>query len=170
MEDYATIIKWKAMKGIFKNKLKGEYLIVAIKDIKKGIVMVIQFFNHVKDDLYVGAIIDYIRSPDEDTLEDVFEDLRYDGNIDILEDKIPATLTFGNPIKIKFKKPSKYIGDSLSLFQDSRLASGYFMIKCKMKKGFEPILQYKLDAGMAGLGDAIKMRAFTSSRIKKITK
>jgi len=172
MKDYAMICKFKAMKGIFTKKVAGEYLIVAIKDSKNNTFIVFQFFGHIKGDMYVVGIVGSAESPDDDVLEEGLDGLRYHSQVEILEDKIPVSVDFKNKITVKFKKPSKYIGSSMILSQDSRLEQGYMIAQVKVKKGFEPAQQYKIGAGATHDDNNTikKIRAFTSSRLGALMK
>lgn len=172
MKDYALIARFKAIKGFFKKSVAGEYLVVAIKDSKNDTFIVFQFFGHIKNDMYVVGIVGSMESPDDEVLEEGLDGLRYHAQVDILEDKVPISVDFKNKITVKFKKPSKYIGRSMVLSQDSRLEQGYFIAQVKVKKGFEPAQQYKLGAGASSSDNNTikKMRAFTSSRLGALMK
>jgi len=170
MKDYALIAQFKALKGFFTKKVVGEYLIVGIKDVKNNTFILFQFFGHVKDDMYVVGIVGSAESPDDDVLEAELDQLRYHSQVEVLEDKLPISVSFGNKITVKFKKASKYIGNTMVLSQDSRLDQGYFIAQVKVKKGFEPAQQYKIGSDALGMNTMKKMRAFTSSRLKAIMK
>ena len=170
MKDYALIAQYTAMKGFFKKKPAGEFLIVGLKDSKNDVFILVQFFDHLKDDMYVAAIVGGGQSPDDEVLESALDGLRFSSQVEILEDKLPVNIKIGTSVKITFKKPSKYIGKTLELLSDSRLPEGYLVAKCKMKKGFEPATKFKISAGAMDMGEMKKMRAFTSSRLKSIMK
>ena len=175
MKNYAIVGKYTAMKGFFKKKPHSEYILVGIKDNKRNSFILVQFFDTLKPGMYVCAIVGVAQSPDEEILEQHVEYLRYDANIVILEDKVPINTKFGNIIKIIFTKPSKILGKTLELLQDSRLPSGYFIAKCKLKKGVEPSARLKVGAGAMNvgnldMGEMKKMRAFTTARLKSIMK
>ncbi len=174
MKNYAMIAKYSAMKGFFKKRVAAEYLIVGFKDNKNDSFILIQFFDRLKEGLYICAIVAGAESPDDEALEQELDSLRYSSQFEILEDKLPVGVKFGRSIKITFNKPSKYVGKTLELVSDSRLPEGYLVAKCKLKKGFEPSQHYnKVDSDAMGSGsmDQLKkMRAFTSSRLKSIMK
>jgi len=163
--EYAVVFKYKPIKGFFKKRVAGEYVIVALK-IKMGVLLV-QFMKHFKDDFYVGAIVGGIETPDEDAKEESIDQLRYDAKVEILEKKLPIKTSFKTPIKIIFIKPSKYLGKTMELHKDSRLGGGYLLIKAKVKSGFKPgetLARLTVDPEMK------QMRAFTTARMKKFIK
>jgi len=166
MKNYALIANYKAMKGFFKKKVAGEYLIVAFKDSKNDTFILLQFLGQAEGK-YVVTIIAY-ESPDDDLLEEQLDGLRYHSQIDILEDKLPIKVDFKNKITITFTKTSKYIGKKLVLSHGSNLPDGYMFADVKMKKGYEPAQHYKI--GSEALDTMKKMRAFTTSRLNAIMK
>ena len=175
MKNYAVIGKYTAMKGFFKKTPHSEYILVGLKDDKRNSFILIQFFDTLKPGMYVCAIVGAAQSPDEEMLEQQIDYLRFDANIELFEDKVPINVKFGNGIKITFTKPSKTIGKTLELLNDSRLPSGYFIAKCNLKKGIEPSTRLKVGAGAMDFGDLDmgemkKMRAFTTARLKSIMK
>jgi len=169
MNDYALIATFTAMKGFFTQKAVGEYLLVALKDTKNNSFVLLQFYGRLKDDMYIVGII-ASESPDDDVLEQELDQLRYHSQVKILEDKLPISVNFGNKITVKFKKSSKYVGNQIELFDDSRLDRGYMIAKTKMKKGFEPAQQFKIGADAGEMNQFKKMRAFAVSRLKTIMK
>lgn len=165
---YITLGKFKSIKGFFKKRVAGEFLIFAINDDVKSSVIFLQFFQEVKKDFYIVGILGGFSSPDKDAREEIIERFRYDATIDILEEKIPAKIKIP---KITFTKPSKYLGNQMELFSESRLPDGYFILKCKVKKGFEPVVDYEGGGSPSSVTSLTKqMRSFSSSRIKNITK
>lgn len=163
-KEYAMVCKFKPIKGFFKKKPAGEFLIVACK-LKDGYV-IIQFFQYFKDDMYIVGIVDGAESPDDSVSEEAFDMLKYSNDVEILEKQVGVKEKVGRSIKYTFSPTSKYLGKSLELMRDSRLGPGYYIGKCKIKKGFEPSIVYKV--GSSELNQIKKMRAFTSSRIKNI--
>jgi len=166
MKQYAMVCQFTAMKGFFKKKPAGDFLIMAIRD--EDAFMVLQFFHHIKDNLYVCSYVGGGETSNQELLEDAMEQLRYNVQIKVLEDNIPVTIKRGAGFDFIFSRPSKYLGKKVELHSDSRLGKGYYIVKCDMKKGFKPVITYKLSDGTMGLDQAKKMRAFTSSRIKSI--
>ena len=168
MKDYSMICTYKHMKGFFKKKVAGEYLIVVFKDTTRDTVLLIQFFDKMGE-FYLAGIVGGAQSPDDEVLEEMIDMLRHDSNVDVLEDKVPSKMkASAKGLDIQFTKPSKYLGKNMLLQNDSRLPEGYYLVKVIMKKGFEPAQQYKVGAGAVDLGDIKKMRAFTSGRMNAI--
>lgn len=160
---YAMICQFKAMKGFFKQKPAGDFLILAIKD--KDSFMLLQFFQHIKNDLYLVGFVGGGSSNNESDLETAMDQMRYNTMIRVLEDYMPITIRTG--MDFTFTRPSKYLGRRIKLSKDSRLPQGYFIAKCNIKDGFEPAITYKIKDGAKALDQAKKMRAFTSSRLRK---
>lgn len=167
MKEYIMVCQFTAMKGFFKKKPAGDYLIIAIK--QSDGFFILQFHQNMKDNMYLVSVVDGAESPDDEFIENSFDQLRYNTQVKILEDKVPYKFKTKPNMKLQFAKPSKYLGKSLELFNDSRLPNGYYIAKCNVKKGFEPAISYKISANMGDLDQAKKMRAFTTSRLKSIT-
>lgn len=166
MDQYCILAKWKYTKGIFKKRIAGEFLLIGINR-SEGVLM-LQVFRHVKNDLYVCGTVGGHSSSNIEERENYIDKLRYDNSFEILEDKMPVKI---NGPKYTFAKSSKYIGKQFELFSNSQLPNGYFMLKAKMKKGFEPAIEYRAGEGpMVDLTIAKNLRAFSSSQIKRITK
>ena len=165
---YVTLGTFKSIKGFFKKRVSGEFLIIAVNDSDKGAVMFFQFFQELKPDYYIVGLLGGLSSPDEEFREGIIDRFRLDATTEVLEDKIPVKIKIP---KFIFTKPSKYLGKQFELFTDSRLPDGYFIIKCKMKKGYEPVVDYEGGGPSSSVTLLTKqMRAFTSSRLKQITK
>lgn len=170
MKDYAIVALFTTMKGFFKTKISGEYILLGLKEVSNNTFMLFQFFQSIEKGLYLVGTVGGMESPSEDALEDKLDDLRHSHNVKILEDKLPIKAGWNNSKKaivVTFnKKPSKYLGKTLEFHNDSRIPDGYYAVKAKVKKDFEPAIQYKFSSGAMGLGMAKKMRAFTSARLK----
>jgi hypothetical protein len=52
--------------------------------------LVLQFLQMIEDDMFIATFVHGGESPMEDVLDDGIDALRYDSNINILEDKIPT--------------------------------------------------------------------------------
>lgn len=169
MKEYAIICKYKPLKGFFKKRVAAEYLIFAAK--LKDMAIVFQFLDKYKN-FYVVAFQMGIQSPDEEALEEQLDHLRYNANVEVLEDKINLKdKRSGRGWEFTFPSKSKYLGNKLVLLQDSRLPSGYYFADVKIKHGFEPAVVYdKVSPDALDLADAKKIRAFTKSRLKGILK
>jgi hypothetical protein len=163
---YAIVCQFISMKGFFKKKPTGEFLVLAIRD-KEGF-MILQFFQHIKENLFLVGLVGSGQSQNEEDLELIMDNLRYNKNVKILEDNLPIQIKVGTNINFIFTKVSKYLGKKLELIRDSRLTPGYFVGRCDIKEGFQPSIVYKISSGSFGLNLAKKMRAFTSSRFEKI--
>lgn len=166
MTEYCTLAKWKHIKGIFKKRVAGEFLLIGVN--RGEGVIVFQVFRHVKDDLYICGIVGGFSSSVVEERENYIDMLRYNNLIEVIEDKILVKIK--GP-KYTFTKPSKYMGKQFELLTHSQLPSGYYMLKAKMKKGFEPAIEY--EKGKEPLKDltiAKQLRAFSTSHIKRITK
>jgi len=165
MKNILNVYKWKAIKrGFFGGeKLQGEFLLFSYEH--KNALFFFQFTQHYKNDLYVIVLAEAFESPDHDVMEEFYEQLEYSADIDILEKniKIKVADTSGG-IKLTLAKPSKYLGKTIEIMNDSRLGRGRYMAKVKMKKGFEPAIQYK----KGDLGFSAKMRAYSSARLPKV--
>jgi len=165
MKNILNVYKWKAIKrGFFGGeKLQGEFLLFSYEH--KNALFFFQFTQHYKNDLYVIVLAEAFESPDHDVMEEFYEQLEYSADIDILEKniKIKVADTSGG-IKLTLAKPSKYLGKTIEIMNDSRLGRGSYMAKVKMKKGFEPAVEYK----RGDLGFSAKMRAYSSARLPKV--
>ena len=171
MKDYAMIGLFKPIKGVFFKEVAGEFLMFAWKNSKAGEARICQFFLETKPGMYVVGVVGGVDSPDDDALEEIMDSLRYSGDTEILEDKLPIKIKTSSGFKILFEKPSKYLGSTLELHLDSRLPPGYYMAICKIKKGFDPAVQGERESNTPLVSDLTKrMRSFTSSRIKNIIK
>jgi hypothetical protein len=169
MKEYAILAIYKPLKGFFKQKVAGEYLLVAVK--VNGMALVFQFLDKYKD-YYVVALEMGVQSPDDEALEELFDQLRYNANVNIIEDKLKVKEKRGSGKLIyEFSPNSKYIGNKLTLLSDSRLPRGYYFSDAKIKKGFEPAVIYrKISDGALDLSDAKKIRAFTEKGLRQILK
>lgn len=165
MKNILNVYKWKAIKrGFFGGeKLQGEYLLFSYEH--KNALFFFQFTQHYKNDLYVIVLAEAFESPDHDVMEEFYENLEYSADIENLEKniKVKVTDTAGG-LKLTLAKPSKYLGKTIEIMNDSRLGRGRYMAKVKMKKGFEPAIQYK----KGDLGFSAKMRAYSSARLPKV--
>lgn len=168
-KNYAMIATYTALKGFFKTKDAGEFLLLAIYDSKEKMFVLVQFFQKINDGTYLSGIVAASHSPSSEVTDNYFDNLRYNSQVKILEDKIQIKKIERsvNNINITFNTPSKYLGKNVDLFADNRLPQGYFLTKCIIKNGFEPV-QSKVGSNIMDLGDVKKIRAFTSSRMKKI--
>lgn len=169
MKEYAIICKYKPLKGFFKKRVVAEYLIFAAK--LKDMAVVFQFLDKYKL-FYIVAFQMGIQSTDDEALEEQLDYLRYNANVEILEDKVKLKdKKTGKGWEFIFPSNSKYLGSKMTLMTDSRLPSGYYLASVKLKKDFEPAIAYnKLGSDSLDLADAKKIRAFTKSRLKDILK
>jgi len=165
MKNILNVYKWRSIKrGFFGGeKLEGEYLLFSYEH--KNALFFFQFTQHYKNDLYVIVLAEAFESPDHDVMEEFYDNIEYAADIDTLEKNIKVTVkdTSGG-IKLTLAKPSKYLGKTIDIMNDSRLGRGRYMAKVKMKKGFEPAIAYK----KGDLGFSKKMRAYSSARLPKV--
>ena len=162
-ETYAIICQFTALKGFFKKKPAGEFLILGIKD--QYSFMLLQFFQHIKNDLYLVGLVGTKQSSYKEDLEAGIDQLRYSAFVKVLEDRIPV-MVYG--LEIRFIKASKYLGKYIKIIKDSKLPEGYFIAQCKIKPGFKPALVY-METSKSGpqvLDQTKKIRAFVASRFR----
>jgi hypothetical protein len=170
MDQYAMVAQYTAMKGFFKKKPVGEYLLFAYNNAKENHFLIFQFFKTLDKDLFLVGLVGAFRVFGNRDVEYFFDRLRYDSNIKVLEDHMATKITTTGFIKIQFEKSSSFVGKQIELFPHSSLPDDYFIAKCKMKNNFEPAKSLKIGVDTMDLGPVKMMRAFTSSRIKKIIK
>jgi len=164
----AMVAQFKLMKGFFKQKPVGEYLIFSFYDKERNAFLIFQFFRTLGTDLYLSGVVGAARCYTDDNAQVFFDRMRHDANVTVLEDNLEITITFHGSTKVEFKKPSVYLGKQVEFFRDSRIPINYYITKCKMKDGFNPSIIFKIGADAAGLGLVKKLRAFTASRMKNI--
>lgn len=164
MKNILNVYKWKAIKrGFFGGEtLKGEYMMFSIED--ENIVYLFQFMEEYKPGLYVAALEDAFQTPDYDVVQDFYDQLNLSADIEVLERDLKIKVkTSSSGKKVTLVKPSKYLGKTIEIMNDSRLSRGYFMIKANLKQGVQPAVSYK----KSRLVFAKKMRAYSSARLPK---
>ena len=165
MKNILNVYRWKAIKkGFFGGEtLKGEFLMFTFEH--KNAVFLFQFMQHYKNDLYILALAEAFETPDYDIVEEFYDEFEYLANHETLEKNMKAKVTMtSSGMKVVLLKPSKYLGKTIDIMQDSRLDRGMYMAKVKLAKGIEPAVSYKKGGD---LGFAKKMRAYTAARVPK---
>ena len=164
MKNILNVYKWKSIKrGFFGGeKLKGEFLLFVFEH--KNAVFMFQFSEHYKGDLYIIVLVEAFETPDYDIVEEFYDELKYSADIEILEKNLKVkVVNTSSGMKLSLSKPSKYLGKTIDIMQDSRLGRDMYMVKAKIKNKFEPAVQYKKN----DLGFLKKMKAYSSARIPK---
>ena len=168
-KDYAMIMNLTTMKGFFKKRVGDEYLLILFK-VQAGFV-ILQIVKHLGQNLYIGIVIGGGRAEDYTNIEGTLNMIRRESPLlEVLEDRIPLKVFMNSTtITYTFLKTSKYLGKTLKLYyKPSELPKDYYKMECLIKKGFGPEIQYKIDKNADEFNLAKKIRAFTTSRLKKI--